>query len=75
MICPNHSGVGVIHFAHRHIVVAPVALAALCAPPVLIPDVMAQGHVAVDLLVALGLGRATLGHVVLLLSTLDERTN
>ena len=55
---------------YRYVVVAPVALAALGAFPVLVPDVVAERHVAVDLpLALLGIG-APLGHVVLLLGTL-----
>ncbi len=38
---------------HRYIVVASVALATLSTFPVLIPDVVAEWHVAVDLPLAL----------------------
>ena len=54
----------------RNIVVASVPLATLGAPPVLVPDVVADGHVAVDLLVALMLRCAALRNVVLLLCSL-----
>ena len=47
-------------------------MTALGAPPVLVPDVVADGHVAVDLLVALVLCRAALRNVILLLCALKE---
>ena len=55
---------------HRDVVVASVTLAALCTLPVLVPDVVAERHVAVDLSLALFGSCAPLGDVVLLLSTL-----
>ena len=61
-----------INVTCRDIVVAPVPLTALGAPPVLVPDVVADGHVAVDLLVALVLCRAALRNVILLLCALKE---
>ena len=61
-----------IHVTCRDIVVAPVPLTALGAPPVLVPDVVADGHVAVNLLVALVLSRAALRNVILLLCALKE---
>jgi hypothetical protein len=57
-------------WSYRDVVVAPVPLAALCTLPVLVPDVVTDGHVAVHLLVALLLGGTALGHVVLLLGAL-----
>merc|ERR1719273_2523833 len=56
--------------AQRDVVVAAVALAALCTPPVLVPDVVAQLHTLTDGFDALGLGGAALGHVVLFLRAL-----
>lgn len=54
-------------------VVAPVALAALIARPVLVPDVCTiHLHVATALRLALLLGHAALGDVVLLESALGE---
>ena len=44
----------------RDIVVASVALTALGAPPVLVPDVVADGHVTIDLFITLMLCCATL---------------
>ena len=58
---------------YRDVVVASVSLTALCALPVLVPDVVAEGHVAADLAVALVLRRAALGHVVLLLRALESK--
>lgn len=49
-----------INVSYRDIVVASVPLTALGAPPVLVPDVVADCHVAVDLLVALLLRGAAL---------------
>ena len=58
--------------SYRHIVIASVSLAALCTLPILIPEVVAEGHVAIDFSFAL-LGSGTLlGHVVLLLGTLKK---
>ncbi len=58
--------------SYRHIVVASVALAALGTLPVLVPDVVTERHVTVDLTLALLCGRTLLGHVVLFLSTLKK---
>ena len=55
---------------YRDIVVASVPLTALCAPPVLVPDVVAEGHVVPDDLLAFRLVGTTFGNVVLLLRTL-----
>ena len=57
-------------FTYRDVIVASVTLTAFRALPVFIPDVVAQGHVAIDLPDAFLLSGAPLGHVVLLLSTL-----
>ena len=55
---------------YRDVVVAPVPLAALGTPPVLVPDVVAELHAGGDLLLALGHRAAALAHVVLLLRPL-----
>ena len=55
---------------YRDVVVAPVPLTALCTPPVLVPDVVAELHAGRDLLLALGHRGAALAHVVLLLRPL-----
>ena len=44
--------------AYRDVVIASISLTTLCAFPVFVPNVMAQMHVAVDLLETLFLGRA-----------------
>ena len=54
----------------RDVVVAPVPLATLSTPPVLVPDVVAQLHAVLDHLLTLLLVGAPLAHVVLLLSPL-----
>lgn len=61
------------HTTYDDKVVAPVALATLVAGPVLVPDVSAvQLHVALSLRLALLLGHATLGDVILLKGSLGE---
>ena len=47
-------------------------MAALGTLPILVPDVVAERHVAVDLTLALLSGRTLLGHVVLFFSTLKK---
>ena len=59
-----------VDFTDRDVVVAPVPLAALSTPPVLVPDVVTELHAVLDHLLTLGLVRAPLAHVVLLLCPL-----
>ena len=58
---------------YRDVVVTSVPLAALGTLPILIPDVVAERHVAVDLSLALLGGGALLGDVVLLFGALKNR--
>lgn len=58
---------------HNHKVVASISLTALITRPILVPDVCAvELHVPLPLGLALLLGHATLGHVILLEGALRE---
>lgn len=63
-----------IDFAYRHVIITPVSLATFGTFPILVPNVVAQRHVAPDFTDTFVFWSAAFWHIILLLGSLKYQT-